>query len=1248
MRYFFLPFVLSFIIFFFHGSVEGQNTGFPYIQTLTTRQFGVHNENVSIAQDERGLIYLGTSNGILQYDGHHWNHIRSRANPLLISGKNGTIYSGQYNKIGFLRETNRGTDFLSLLDSSRSVGKISGLVRCGGEIFFSSGKNLFSFDAFKKSDLRRGVWGKHEKVFASKKSTPADDTNAHLIQSFPAPIRIFGPGHRQLFIYVQGGSLYVKNDATFKEILPAGQLPSPVIQVIRHKTQKMAILKNGMALGLHPDSPTKARQLLSESTNAYTLTDAVALDNQLALSTLSGGLILAGIHGDHFQVLDETSGLLHSRTNKLFRDRSSNLWALHPNGVSIIKPSSGIQVYNRKKGIEGVISQVTRFKDDLYLATSKGVYFLPGHDSPDCSSCGSFRKAGSIESEAFRFYATDNQLYVATRQGIFMLNGSQATLFYNKFSRQYTAFLQYRHQPGYMLIGLENGISLVRYQNGLFIDQGRIQGLHGHVLDMTEDSRGNVWVTTRHKGLYRIRPFTGSNKVPAYDRYDVQKIFSPQTEWVRPYRLSSGLLFSTSHGLYRFHHKQGVFRRDTSLSIPQEKVRIHPVAEAEDHTLWVNTISRDPGQTQTLHAWFPHGNNTTDHFTLSLDPFQRFQIHAIHPENDSLLWIGGNDKLIRIHIGKFLRQKTQPHTLLHRVTATGDSLIGYNISGIQQDETVPELSWSENTLQFKFSVPSYAQAAQMLFRTRLKGRDENWSEWSAIHQRHFTDLREGVYTFEVQSKNGFGIKSPVLKYSFSIRPPFYRTWYAWTGYGLTLALLIYGVLRWRSYRFAKERKKLEGIINQRTRELQKEKEKSDRLIERMLPKGTAEELKAGVKTRPYFYNKVTVLFGDIQGFTRITEEMGRGMLIEKLSRCFLQFDHIVEKHNVEKIKTVGDAYMAAGGIPDESQTHPVEILLAGMEMQNYMHRVGNGSSDKMWDIRIGVDTGPVVAGVIGRNKISYDIWGSTVNMASRMEALSEPGKINISGNTHALIKDFFICRYRGKMPVKNSGEIDMYFVEGLRPAFTSDKQGLSPNQAFHTQLQLLRLNDLEEVILEKLEALPGDLYYHNLKHTVDVVTQVELIGKSEGVNSEQMLLLKTAALFHDIGHLVSYDHHEEEGVKMARQMLPEYYYTPHQIERIANLIMATRMPPNPSDLLEKIICDADLDYLGRTDFVPVAYNLYKELKIRNKVNSFEDWKRIQIGFIRRHSYYTRTAQRLREVNKKRQLEKIVEEMKEKK
>ncbi len=166
------------------------------------------------------------------------------------------------------------------------------------------------------------------------------------------------------------------------------------------------------------------------------------------------------------------------------------------------------------------------------------------------------------------------------------------------------------------------------------------------------------------------------------------------------------------------------------------------------------------------------------------------------------------------------------------------------------------------------------------------------------------------------------------------------------------------------------------------------------------------------------------------------------------------------------------------------------------------------------------------------------------------------------------------------------------------------------------------------------------MFYHNVKHTVDVVTEVELIGWAEGCSDEEILLLKTAALFHDTGITVSFDDHEFHGTEYARKVLPDYGYTAEQIERICSIIMATKLPPRPSNLLEEIICDSDLDYLGRSDFIPVSNSLFEELKAQNKMKDLNEWNKLQVKFISGHQYFTQTARRLREVNKKLQIERI--------
>ncbi len=390
------------------------------------------------------------------------------------------------------------------------------------------------------------------------------------------------------------------------------------------------------------------------------------------------------------------------------------------------------------------------------------------------------------------------------------------------------------------------------------------------------------------------------------------------------------------------------------------------------------------------------------------------------------------------------------------------------------------------------------------------------------------------------------------------------------------------------------------------------------------------------------YKMGTVLFANIQGFAKLTDQMDTERMIDELDSLYFRFDAIVSKYKLKKLKAIGDTYMCAGGVPVKNSTNPIDVVMAALEMHHYLKELKLSSNkNRVWDIQIGIHTGSVTARSNGKKKLSWDMKGDTVNIASRLSSSCETGMINISANTYELVKEFFICDYNGKIPVKYLGDLSMFYVRGIVPEISVDGLGLIPNDKFDIKFKLVQFIDLQEIILDKLEKeLPGHLHYHNVKHTIDVVTEVELMGWAEGVGEEEVLLLKTAALFHDSGHIKGYDNHEHLGCLMAREYLPGYNFSPHQIERICELIMATRMPPEPGNLLEKIMCDSDLDYLGRSDFIPVSNNLYEELRVQNKIGSLNDWNKLQIKFISKHQYFTRTAQNLREVNKQKQIERI--------
>jgi adenylate cyclase len=226
-----------------------------------------------------------------------------------------------------------------------------------------------------------------------------------------------------------------------------------------------------------------------------------------------------------------------------------------------------------------------------------------------------------------------------------------------------------------------------------------------------------------------------------------------------------------------------------------------------------------------------------------------------------------------------------------------------------------------------------------------------------------------------------------------------------------------------------------GVVLMQKKKITAAKQRSDELLLNILPEETAEELKETGTAKAKSFDMVSVMFTDFKNFTQASELLTAEELVQEINQCYSEFDRIITKYGIEKIKTIGDSYMCAGGIPVTNQTHPVDVVKAGLEMQAFItknkeQRIANGQP--FFDLRLGVHTGPIVAGIVGIKKFAYDIWGDTVNTASRMESSGQIGKVNVSGTTYELIKDHFECTHRGKIEAKNKGQIDMYFVDSIK------------------------------------------------------------------------------------------------------------------------------------------------------------------------------------------------------------------------
>ena len=246
-------------------------------------------------------------------------------------------------------------------------------------------------------------------------------------------------------------------------------------------------------------------------------------------------------------------------------------------------------------------------------------------------------------------------------------------------------------------------------------------------------------------------------------------------------------------------------------------------------------------------------------------------------------------------------------------------------------------------------------------------------------------------------------------------------------------------------------------LNMKHQELMEEKKHSDELLNNILPEVVAHQLKKG-KKKTKRYKSTTILFSDFKGFSKLCKKHDPAEIVSILDELFSAFDTIIEKHFIEKIKTIGDAYMCAGGLPMKNNSHAFNVVLAALEFQQYLFEFNKPrmlNLETTWECRIGIHTGEVFAGVVGKKKFAYDIWGDSVNIAARMEQNGAVNTVNVSETTYERIKNYFECIPRGKIEAKNIGAVDMFFVSRLLPKYSADEMGYIPNQEFTSMLNKL-------------------------------------------------------------------------------------------------------------------------------------------------------------------------------------------------
>ncbi|MCC5924704.1 MAG: hypothetical protein JJT77_13045, partial [Crocinitomicaceae bacterium] len=410
-----------------------------------------------------------------------------------------------------------------------------------------------------------------------------------------------------------------------------------------------------------------------------------------------------------------------------------------------------------------------------------------------------------------------------------------------------------------------------------------------------------------------------------------------------------------------------------------------------------------------------------------------------------------------------------------RITPATSNLLEQSISYTKN----LNLPYNKRSIQLYFFADDLSNPSRVEYKYRLTGDDEIEEFLGSSGELRFTSIAPGEYKLQVFARNygGEWNKRPA-EITIKVEKPF---WYAWWFYASLIAILSFIIFLRVRNRINTERRqqvRLELKIAERTREIreksakieqqkqileeqkiaiEREKEKSERLLNNILPSETATQLKNFGKSTARDFSLVTVMFTDFVGFTGIAENMKAKDLVNILDQHFKKFDEIIEDLDLEKIKTIGDAYMCAGGVPIRNRTNPIHCVLAAIRIQEYMKKQNEKAlelDEQQWELRIGINTGPVSAGVIGTKRYAYDIWGRTVNRAQRMERYCTPGKIAISEDTYEYIQPYFNCTPKGVIPSKSGLNIQMYEVDRIKPELSINAEGIFPNESFHQLVNL--------------------------------------------------------------------------------------------------------------------------------------------------------------------------------------------------
>ncbi len=778
--------------------------GLPLLRAFSPTEYGAGEQNWAVAQTADGIIYVGNQRGVLSFDGQRWR-LTPVANGSVVRSlavdASGRVYVGANGELGYLAADDDGElRYVSLIDrlpaAARDFTDVWNTLATVDGVVFSSPQRLMRW-----RNERFEVWQPAERFGVAF----GDAQGVFVVDS--------GVGIRQLdgerWRLLPGSEAFRSMSRVGIVPLPTGTIASP------------ALLLYSQELGFVRYADGQMTPWPMDITDAMTANGVqprslrILADGHLLVGTLRGGLYVLDRAGHLLVHMGEAEGLPDVGIAASAPDRDGGLWLALGNGIVRLSLPNPLSHLDERQGAKHTVIAVHRDQGLLQLGTTQGAFRLHPGTPPRALS------QPSINKQTLALLSTNGELLTAGIPGVHAISGERSTHILDAYGA--SALLISRSRPGWVLVGLAQGLALLRHDGEQWRDAGRVPGLQDEVRTLVEDDVGRVWVGTYNTGLLRVDISSlgedGTLGALPFERFGLDDGL-PSINFNLVFPVGGQPAFATSAGIYRFDESTRRFGPDPRYAGLFERPRtVYVLHDDPANGLWAYTEDPSTGLKETgLVRTLADGTRQWD--PRPLRAFTGQETFAIHADGDGVAWFGMGDGLFR-YDGRIPKDYAQPFdTLIRRVTGAHNTLL----FGGHGPTPAVALPYAANSLRFEYAAPSFDGEDAIRFQVKLEGSDSGWSDWSAEDYKDYNNLFEGEYVFRVRAKNLYDTVGTEASFGFTVLPPWYRTAWAYLGYALALGLAGWGLLRWRLRRLLAQKAALETTVAERTRQLAEQAE----------------------------------------------------------------------------------------------------------------------------------------------------------------------------------------------------------------------------------------------------------------------------------------------------------------------------------------------------------------------------------------------------------------------------------------